>query len=254
MRIKIFFKRLISISVAVVLAVTLVGCFDLGDFRDEEDYYASIGDVELVYQNPNEIEKDIEQSEYSIRDYFYNKNTGEDFTYGDPKDDESDEGKDIPQLPYVYMVIPLNRDLCVESVALYFNALRTCSLGILVYVVDNLPDDGDFTNIMLLGDPEYRQKLDDDGNPMTDENNMPILELIKYSDPDDRSIVASTTTYVENGEWVSMVLDKWNGEKNIEIKESQYLLLRFINNSGLNTGDNLSVAFRVTNLLIRAVS
>ena len=130
MRIKIFLKKLVSISVAAILAAALVGCFDLGDFSDEADYYAAFGDVRLVYQNPNTKEKDVEKEDYSIQDYFYNKNTGEDFAYGDPKDEDPDEGKDIPQLSYVYMAIPVQRDMRVDSVALYFNALQTCSLEV----------------------------------------------------------------------------------------------------------------------------
>ena len=40
----------------------------------------------------------------------------------------------------------------------------------------------------------------------------------------------------------------------VEVKESQYILLRFINNSGKGTAEHSSVEFRVTNLLIRSVS
>ena len=54
------------------------------------------------------------------------------------------------------------------------------------------------------------------------------------------------------GEWDSILMEKWDNGSVIQIKESQYLLLRFVNNSGLNT--DIPVAFRVTNLLIRAVS
>ena len=254
MRIKIFLKKLISIGVVAIMAVTLVGCFDLGDFSDDATYYATFGDVRLVYQNPNATEKDIETKDYSIEDYFYNKNTGENFVYGNPKDEESDEGKDIPQLPYVYMAIPVKQDLSVDSMALYFNALQTCSLEIFFYVVDELPNGGDFTNVRLLGEPEYQQKLDENGHPMTDENNQPILDKIEYSDPDESLMVACTTTRVKNGEWVSLVMDNWNNGNIAQINAGQYLLLRFVNNGGANAGGNPSVAFRVTNLLIRAVS
>ena len=254
MRIKIFLKKLVSISVAALLSATLVGCFDLGDFSDESAYYDAFGDVGLVYQNPNVIEKAVEQEEYSVKDYFYNKNTGEDFTYGDPKDDESDEGKDIPQLSYLYMAIPVQENLNVDSFALYFNAKQTCNLEVFFYVVDELPDDGNFTNIQLLGDPEYQQKLDEEGNPMLDLNGEEIYEKVVYSDPDDSLLVANATAHVRNDAWVSMLVDSWNGKNTIEVKKSQYLLLRFINNGGASTGENPTVAFRVTNLLIRAVS
>ena len=256
MRTKLFQKKLVSIGVAAVLAATAVGCFDLGEFSDEEAYYDAFGDVQLVYQNPSAAEKDVESEDYSIKDYFYNKNTGEDFTYGDPKDEDPDEGKDIPQLPYVYMVIPAERDMMVESLALYFNALQTCSLEVFFYVVDDLPDGGDFETIWLLGEPEYQQKLDENKKPMTDENGLPIYgdEKIEYSDPDDSLMVAKTTLRVKEGAWVSLIVDDWSKGNPMDLKDGQYLLLRFVNNSGANTAGNPSVAFRVTNLLIRAVS
>jgi hypothetical protein len=252
MRTKLFQKKLVSIGVAAVLAATAVGCFDLGEFSDEEAYYDAFGDVQLVYQNPSATKKDVESEDYSIKDYFYNKNTGEDFTYGDPKDEEPDEGKDIPQLPYVYMAIPVEQDMKVESLALYFNALGTCALDISFYVVDELPDGGDFTNVRIFGEPEYRQVFDDDGNPLY-ENNEPVYEKIKYSDPDDSLLVGKTNTHLKEGGWVACVMENWSSGDVVEIKESQYLLLRFVNNCAADT-DTISVAFRVTNLLIRTVS
>lgn len=246
MRIKIFLKKLVSISVAAIVAVTLAGCFDLGDFSDESVYYSTFGDVQMVYQN-NSItaEKDIQSKDYSVKDYFYNKNTGENFTYGDPEDEFSDEGKDIPQLYYVYMAIPVRQDLRIDSFALYFNVIQTCSMEIFFYMVDELPDGGDFTNVRLLGEPEYHQKL---------ENGETIYEKIKYSDPNDDLIVAKATMRAKTGMWVSIVVDHWNDENMMEIKKGQYLLLRFVNNSGANIEGNPPVEFRVTNLLIRAVS
>ena len=254
MRIKILLKKLVAIGVAAIIAVTLVGCFDLGDFSDEAAYCAAFGDVRMVYQNPTAAEKDIECKDYSVKDYFYNKNTGENFAYGDPKDEESDEGKDIPQLSYVYMAIPVEQDLKVESVVLYFQAIQTCSLEVFFYVVNDLPDGGDFTNIKLLGDPEYQQKLDEDNNPMTDEKGEPIYERIAYSDPNDDLMVAKATMQVKTEKWDSLIVESWNDGDTVGIKAGQYLLLRFVNNSGVSTGENPPVEFRVTNLLIRAFS
>lgn len=253
MHIKIFLKKLISIGVAAFLAAALVGCFDLGDFSDESAYYSAFGDVGLVFQNPEKEEKHVKKKEYSIKDYFYNKNTGNNYTYGDPKDEDPDEDKDIPQLPYVYMAIPVKQTLQVDSLALYFNATQTCSLDVFVYVVKELPDDGNFTKIRLWGEPEYKPKLDGD-KPMYDESGKPIQELIEYSDPDNSLISAKATVNVKEKEWVPLLVDTWEVGNVVEVKESQYILLRFINNSGLNDGEQPCVSFRVTNLLIRAIS
>jgi hypothetical protein len=106
------------------------------------------------------------------------------------------------------------------------------------------------------GNPIYVQKTDENGNLMVDEQGNPIyepiLEKVDYSDPDDSLIVAKANVYVKNEEWVSLTVENWNGKSALEIEENQYVLLRFVNNSGVYTGINHSVEFRVTNLLIRA--
>ena len=242
MRIKIFLKKLISLCVAVFISATCVGCFDLGDFKNEAEYYDSFGDVGLVYQDPDTDEKSVEEDEYSIQDYFYNKNTGKSFSYGDPEDEEPDEGKDIPQLPYAYMSIPVERDLKMESLGLYFNTTQTCTFEVVLYLVDDLPD---FSNIWLLGEPEYQQKEDDKGEM--------VNQKIEYSDPDDSKIVARASVQAKAGEWVSILVKDWNSGKRLEIKESQYLLLRFANNCGISTQKDSLVSFRTTNLLLRAI-
>ena len=248
MRIKIFLKKLVAISVAAMLAVTLVGCFDLGDFSDDSAYYSAFGDVRLVYQNTEAGEgiKDIQYADYSIRDYFYNKNTGEKFSYGDPKDSEADDNKGIPQKNYLYMAIPVNQDMSVDSFALYFNATQSGSLNIAVYLLDDLPDGGNFTNVKLLNDPEYQTKVDQ----ATGEE---IQEPIIYSDPDDSLKVAEVSLQAAEEKWSSVLVDTWkNGEQSLSIKKSQYLLLRFMNNGAEKAEDDIPIAFRTTNLLIRA--
>ena len=239
MHIKIFFKKLASICVAVVLAVTQAACFDLGDFSDDSAYYDAFGDIRLVY-NESTTERDIEYEDYDLEDYFYNKNTGENFSYGNPEDDDPDEGKKIPQLAYLYMAIPVEINLRIESIALYFNALTTCSLKVEFYVVEDLPDGGNFEkiNIKLSGDPEYPE----------DEKT--------YSDPTEAFCVGKTTVNVQNGRWIPLVMDDWDDRDFIEVPESHSVLLRFINNGGANTDEeqNPPVQFCVTNLLIRAFS
>jgi hypothetical protein len=243
MRIKIFLKKLAAIGAAAILSAAPAGCFDLGDFNEDSDYYAAFGEISLVHSIDK---KEAECKKYSIEDYFYNKNTGEDFSYGNPKDDEPDEEKDIPQLPYVYMAIPVLQDLSIDSLALYFNTVKSCRLEVVFYVVGDLPNDGDFSNIRLLDDPEYQKKPGDNGGI--------IYEKIEYSDPDESLIVAQTALQVQKGVWDSFTVNSWSSGNTVEVKKGQYLLLRFINNSGIYTGEDSLIEFRVTNLLIRAFS
>ena len=264
MRIKIF-KKLFSAIAIVFATIAVAGCYDLGDFENEEAYYAAFGDVRLVYA----AEEGIAYKDYPVEDYFYNEETVEDFTYGDPS-----EGKSIPQLPYTYMAVPIEQDISIDSLALYINATQTCALEIQVYLVGSLPNDGKFSEIKLLGDPEYYQKLDGQGNPMFDEsgnpiyqelldgenqpmydeNGEPIYKPIVYSDPDASCMVGKLTTHTQAGRWTSFTVNRWNNENALMVKKSQYLLLRFINNGGLATEKTPSVSFRTTNLLVRAFS
>ena len=235
MRIKIFLKKLISIGVAVILAVTLVGCFDLGDFSDEEAYYDSFGDIRLVYPT---AENEVDYEDYSVSKYFYNERTGESFEYDDL---ETSEVETIPKLPYAYMSIPITREMSIESLALYFNSDIAANVEVFVYLVGeaDLPDGGEFTNIKLLVDPEYPQESNDEGEPVT------------YSDPDDEFIVAKSRVSMQKDNWVSFMVE-WKGENVLHVADGQYLLLRFINNGGLNTTNAPMVAFNTTNLLVRA--
>lgn len=254
MHIKILLKRAVVVCVAIIMLVTCTACFDLGDFEDEEEYYNSFGDIGFVYQNPNATEKDVLTKDYSVSDYFYNRNTGEDFTYGNPEDDEPDEGKDIPVLPYLYMVVPVEKDLTIDSLAFYFLANGAGSLRIEVYLLNELPDGGDFTNVKLFGDPERKEKLDDEGNPVLDENGNPVYEEIEYSDPDEQYLVAKGTAHVNSSEWKSFMIERWNGQEDVLVKDSQYLVLKFVNNGGYKQESDPILSFKSTNMLVRAFS
>lgn len=253
MRTKIFLKKATCLLVTAFMAVTAGACFDLGDYEDEEEYYNSFGDVKLVYQKVDVLEKDIQSKEYDVRDYFYNKNTGENFEYGDPKDDEPDEGKTIPQYAYVYMAVPFEDDVDMDSFALFFNATTTASLRIAFYVVDDLPGDGAFSNIKLFGDPETQEKKDDEGNTVYDDQGNPVMETIVYDDPPETCLVTEQSVRLQENVWDSIVVESWKSGRSVSVKDGQYLLMKFINNSGARGVEELPVCFRVTNMLVRAM-
>lgn len=272
MAIKNLLKRAAFVVACIVATVICVGCFDLGGFQNDEDYYAALGDVRLVYQNPESTDKDIKTKDYSVEDYFYNKNTGENFSYGNPDDNQSDEGKNIPQLPYLYMAIPVQKDVEIDSFALYFNGVETGSLKIAFYVVDELPNAGSFSDIKCHGDAEfvqkldgednpmfdidgnpiYQEKLDGEGNPMYDEAGNLLYERIQYTDPEAADLVGTATVHLQKEEWNSVLVDTWDGIGAISVKKSQYILLRFMNNGAYNTGEPI-MAFKTTNLLLRSI-
>ena len=203
--------------------------------KNRDAYYKSFGDIRLVYATD---EKEVEHEEYSVSTYFYNENTGASFEYDDEK---TSAVESMEKLQYLYMSIPIKRDMNIESLALYFNGDKNVSVQVLVYLLSEeyLPDKGKFDNIRLLGDPEYPQESNEGEEPVT------------YSDPDDKFIVAETTMAMKKDQWVSLMV-QWSKENALSVAEGQYLVLRFINNGGLNTNLETAVAFNTTNLLVRA--
>ena len=243
-------KKILFLILSMVLAFSISGCFDLGIFETDEDYYDTFGDVRLVYFDNDQVET----KDYSVRDYFYNNNTVEDFVYGDPTDDEDDIGKDIPLLPYVYLAVKINKSLQLDSFSLYVQG-TTANASISVFLVNSLPDGGDFTDIKNCGDPEYSQKEDEDGNLVYDEEGNPVYDEskpISYSDPKNESLVAQTSVSV-SPYWDSFTITTWKGGlETLEVESGQYLLFRVNNNSGMGNIQE-QVSFKAINMLVRAV-
>ena len=104
------------------------------------------------------------------------------------------------------------------------------------------------------GNPIYQEKLDANNNPVYDENGNVVYQSIVYSDPDESKMIAKVTVHLRQNTWNSFTASGWTGGSTVEVKESQYILLRFTNNGGASSGDKLPISFRTTNLLIRALS
>ena len=243
-------KKTLFLILSLVIAFSISGCFDLGSFENDEDYYDTFGEVRLVYFDNDQVQT----KDYSVRDYFYNNNTVEDFVYGDPTDDEEDVGKDIPLLPYVYLAVQINKSLQLDSFSLYMQG-STVNASLSMFLVDELPDGGDFTDIRNCGDPEYSQKEDEGGNLVFDEEGNPVYDEnkpISYSDPTNDSLVAQTSISVSPF-WDSFTISTFNGGLDfLEVESGQYLLLRVNNNSGMGNKQE-QVELKVINMLVRAI-
>lgn len=259
MDIKNLFKKLFVLGVIISCVVTLSGCMDLGDFENEQDYYNSFGDVILVYEDTTTIDKNVCTKQYSVRDYFYNKNTSDNFSYGDPLDDESDANKDIPKLQYIYLALPIKKDFEIDSFALFMNTNEDVYVDINLYLVDTLPNNGTFSNIKVKGDMDYNYMVDEDGEFVLDEYGNKTFDYdspILYDDPSVENLVSSQSFYCAKDEWESFTIDNWETKEGREgsllVCAGQYLLIKIDNNSGDNPQVENLVSFKMTNMLVRA--
>ncbi len=229
------------ICTMAILGVAMCGCEDLGAYDTTEEYYSSFGDIVFVGGAAGN------QQKYSVEDYFYNEKSREDFLTN-----EDGVYSGVGHSDYVYVAVPLNASVEMDSFAMYLQAKKDVSVYINVYITDKIP-----TNW---------KKIEDIGTS-TDGS----AEGSKYDDPDPQSRVGEITVHLKGEEWDSFVLDyfKVNDkiEKTIYVEEGQYILLQIRNNSGVRVYDEENKLYvdaqsglelqkaeiTMTNLLLRAL-
>ena len=231
------FKKIVSICLALCimanLAVAMSGCEDLGDFENTNEYYSSFGNIVLISGTTKE------EKSYSVDKYFYNEDSRDDFLEGEDR---------IAYGDYMYMAIPFNSNIDMDTFALYLQSENDVTVYINAYVINEAEWDDIRAN-------------DDDSEESTgdSENNEKV-----YDHPDTK--IGEVSTHLKNGKWNSFVLDNFKTnvgmQKSIRIKSGQYVLLQFKNNCVVqnkqayvdpDTGLELPKAkITMTNLLIRA--
>lgn len=235
-------KRLTRFAVLLLALSSLFlgGCFDLGDFENEGQYYSSFGLVTLIGQ-------DKVQKSYSIREHFYNEKTVNDFECNIASDES------------IYFAVPFMRNMQVDSFALFVNCETTCDFNYSAFIVSSLP-----TKIRGYADPEYTIRKDSEGNPVLDEQGNVIKDYIDYDDPKTEGALWSGAVSAKAGSWTSFGIGSWyTGELNVDgtKKKENYLtahageilLIRFENNGGYGADKGyIHVPFKTTDLLIRA--
>ena len=234
--------------------IAACGCENLGAYENTEEYYSSFGDIVLI----DGTTKD--KTEYSVDQYFYNKESRKDFLRGE---DGAYEG--VEYSDYVYMAIPFESNIDMDTLALFMQSKTDVTVYISVFVSDKIP-----SNWKAIADNQTGQ--DSAGNALGkatgDESQN--TETV-YDDPDPETRIGEVTVHLKNGKWNSFVLDTFNingrTQKSIQIKDGQYILLQIRNNSGVRvfnekkqtyvdqlTGLELPKAeITMTNLLIRAL-
>ena len=248
------FKSIISACCAfcimATLGVALCGCEDLGEYSDVDEYYSSFGDIVLIEGTSRE------QDDYSVEKYFYNEESREHFLKG-----EDGAYKGIKHSDYVYIAIPFESDIDMDSLALYIQSENDVAVYINVFVSDKIPSEW-----KAISDNETNQDTPDEN--ADDESDK---EEKVYDDPDPETRIGELAVHLESGKWSSFVLDFFNvngsSQKTIQIKDGQYILLQIRNNSGVRVFDEEKQAYvdpqtgielqkaeiTMTNLLIRAL-
>ena len=254
MRFKSISKAFVALCMAAIILIAACGCEDLGAYENTEEYYSSFGDIILIDGTTKN------KTEYSVETYFYNKESREDFLKG-----EDGAYKGVEYAEYVYMAIPFESSIDMDTLALFIQSKADVTVYISVFISDKIP-----TNWKAVADNVINQ----DGSNIVlaegAENESQNTEKV-YDDPDSETRIGEVSVHLKNGKWNSFVLDvfKIGGktQNSIQINDGQYILLQIRNNSGVRvfneekqayvdaiTGIELpSAEITMTNLLIRAL-
>ena len=253
------FKRVIKACIALcataILVIAVGGCDDLGVYGDTTEYYSAFDDIVLIGGTSRE------EDSYSVEDYFYNEDSRENFLSGEGGTYEGVEHSD-----YVYMAIPFESDIEMDSLALYIQSENDVSVYINFFVTEEIPSEW-----KSLADLASENGESEEGSTENESGEETEEEKKVYDDPDPQTRIGETTVHLKAGNWNSFVLDQFeiDGEtqKSVDIKDGQYLLLQIRNNSGVRVWNETKQAFvdpqtdlelqkaeiTMTNLLIRAL-
>lgn len=254
-------RACLALCITAILWIALCGCDDLGAYESTDEYYKAFDDIVLISGTTKE------KKEYSLDPYFYSKASREDFLV-----DEDGEYGGVPHDDYVYMAIPLESGIDMDTLALYLQSPNDVAVHINVYVTneiptnwksiaDNLtPPEGSDTGseeVLSEGDGNEDSSLEDAGGgngSSAPENegegngsSAPENEVETYDDPSPETRIGEITVHLKGGEWSSFVLDDFKvsdtTQKSIQITKDQYILLQFRNNSGVREFDEKKQAY-----------
>ena len=255
------FNKIVSAFIAfclmATLAVAMGGCEDLGVYEDTEEYYSTFGDIALISASTKE------KKEYSVDEYFYSEESREDFLV-----DEDGAYNGVPSSDYVYMAIPLESTLNMDTIAMYMQSQSDVTVYINVFVTDKIPSSWKTIEDNVINNNENNENENNE-LPNVDEAADKIEKV--YDDPNPETRVGEITIHLKAGKWNSFLLDTFTvsgvAKNSIDINEGQYILLQIRNNSGVRDFDEEKQIFvdpqtglelqranvTMTNLLIRAL-
>ena len=244
----------LALCLMAILVIAMSGCEDLGEYDDTEEYYECFDDIVLIDGTTGDDES------YSVEDYFYNEESRENYLVG-----EDGVYHGIAHGEYVYMAIPFECNMTMDTLALYVQSMTDVTVYINVYVADRIP-----SAWKPLDDVEQQPSGSDDSSEGSSEDSTENDEPV-YDDPDPQTRIGDLTLHLKKGKWSSFVLDSFQVsgavQKSIQIKDGQYILLHIRNNSVVRWFDEDKQVYvdpqtglqiprakiTMTNLLIRAL-
>ena len=247
-----------AICIMAVLVTALCGCEDLGAFESTEDYYASFGEVVFLGGDAGNGKA------YSVDEFFYNKESKENFLT-----DENGVYTGVKHSDYVYIAIPLEKDLKMDSLAMYLQATNDVTVYINVYVTNKIPSNWKTVDKLdaEASGASFEYKSGEESTELIDGES----GKVSYDDPNPETRIGEVIINLKDGVWKSFTLNNFKVnnvyENSIQLKDEQYILLQIRNNSGVRefdeekglwvdgqTGLALKKAdITMTNLLVRAL-
>ena len=252
MQAKSILRAALVFCIAAILVIAVCGCEDLGAYDNTEEYYGSFGDIVLIDGATKA------KTEYSVEEYFYNRESREEFLRG-----EDGAYKGVKHGEFVYMAIPFESNIDMDTLALFIQSESDVSVYISVFVSDKIPSSWKAVE-------DNKMPESSTGGASDKEAQAPNTEKV-YDDPDPDSRIGEVAVHLKGGKWSSFVLDVFNvgdrAQKSIQINDGQYILLQIRNNSGVRAFDDEKQIFvdpvtglelreariTMTNLLIRAL-
>ena len=175
-------------------------------------------------------------------------------------------------------MIPFNKDIEMDSLAMYMQAKTDVTVYINVYVInkDQIPENWKKIEESDIPDAQSEsmseETFEDISEETAEESTENDTNGQEYDDPDIESRIGEVTVYLGAGKWNSFTLDSFkindNVEKSIYVEDGQYILLQIRNNSGVRVFDEDKKLYvdkqtglvlekaeiTMTNLLVRALS
>ena len=224
---------LFSIVLILALLVFSTGCAtDLGTFsedNDYEEYYDSFDDVVGLFDGGD--------LSYDIKDSLFNEKTVTDMEW-------KKEEYEVATKEYVYIILPFEKEMVLDSVALFIKATQDCELYLSAFYFQN--DAAAPQKIKYLSSPDTETVIID---------GQPVEVEIVYDDPPVVDRISNATVSLAANEWNSFIMDEFRQQgytdSNLHTGDNGLLYIRIENNSGHNVSTLPSCPITFINLLVR---
>ena len=222
-------NRLLRMLTIFIMPLFISGCGpNLGIFEgdDGENYYEAFGDVKGLYDGGDHS--------YDVEDSLANEKTINEFSW--------DDGDEVEEEAYLYIIIPFEKELKIQSVVLFFKTDINVMVELSCFY---FPDDSSTPEkIKYLSSPDKEHEEDE--------------EEIVYDDPAKENSIANGSITLYKEEWSSVSFGNFQQEGHLDdylyTAVDSLLYIRIENNSGFNRDTMTSVSFTFITLLVRAVN